>query len=602
MPKTKHPKTVAKEEGKPLQALFFTTGINEEKGTQQASQTQTLRAEDGTSLGSHGEIRGFAKSMANHGDFAVPGRLFKSSADALGDCGLITRQVASHQTDKLLGLNVIAEEKYGVDLTGKVIGVSIQAEGCNIVSNRGVLQVDCRDPRIQKGLSDLQVIDFINGETDRHAGNIFIDPRTGKVTGIDNDLSFPEKAVGGQAVDKMVGMPKVIHEDTKKRILETKPEDLRKKLSAPPPKNGPKPLSKAAIDGAVNRLTALQEELGKKEGSAIKVVKAFDDGTYKSAIDEANRSFLGMQQTNMSTNAQYTPKRMDEFARMSPAELAKVPSSAIKSVDETPKTSYLATVELEMTKNRMRTGPDKLPEHTNALPIARVPQIAYEKTLQEGYAKMSKNDQKAFDKDFARLNKMEEQLDSKREHLKHPGITDRLKSVVIGTIPVLHEKEQHAKLLEKEIQDLKETLKQRAESTLAVGTGQTIAIDSVSNAKEDLPRQQLIEKPSLEHGHSVRQDLEGNQGAPRTALGPKTKLDDGHHSVAQDTGLTVSHEKAKTEKRLKVSLDLANPTAVLCLNRPLHREERVRCGTQIPRSPKTREVVHLGGIDVPIGH
>ena len=37
---------------------------------------------------------------------------------------------------------------------------------------------------------DLQLIDALTGQVDRHGGNIFVDPKTGKVTGIDNDAAF----------------------------------------------------------------------------------------------------------------------------------------------------------------------------------------------------------------------------------------------------------------------------------------------------------------------------------------------------------------------------------------------------------------------------
>ena len=48
-------------------------------------------------------------------------------------------------------------------------------------------------PSFQRELSDLQVIDYLCGQTDRHAGNYFVKMENGKysgVTGIDNDLSF----------------------------------------------------------------------------------------------------------------------------------------------------------------------------------------------------------------------------------------------------------------------------------------------------------------------------------------------------------------------------------------------------------------------------
>jgi hypothetical protein len=57
--------------------------------------------------------------------------------------------------------------------------------------------VDLTNPVVQKGMSDLQLFDALTGQRDRHAGNIYIDPDTGAITGIDDDAPFGK----GQAPD-----------------------------------------------------------------------------------------------------------------------------------------------------------------------------------------------------------------------------------------------------------------------------------------------------------------------------------------------------------------------------------------------------------------
>ncbi len=46
------------------------------------------------------------------------------------------------------------------------------------------------NPTTCEGLLKLQIKDVITGEVDRHPGNYFIDPDTGKITGVDEDCSF----------------------------------------------------------------------------------------------------------------------------------------------------------------------------------------------------------------------------------------------------------------------------------------------------------------------------------------------------------------------------------------------------------------------------
>jgi hypothetical protein len=55
--------------------------------------------------------------------------LLEGKPDALGDRGLFTRQVLSYEANKFLGLDILAEEKYGYDDKGRLMVISIQAEG-----------------------------------------------------------------------------------------------------------------------------------------------------------------------------------------------------------------------------------------------------------------------------------------------------------------------------------------------------------------------------------------------------------------------------------------------------------------------------------------
>ena len=105
------------------------------------------------------------------------------------DLGLLTRSVTSSSVGQLLATDrsTTAEERFGVDSEGKVIGVSIQADGAGVNSDIGdpkkqaFLDINYRDPNIQRGLSDLAVDDYITGQMDRHPGMWLIVVGAGKV-------------------------------------------------------------------------------------------------------------------------------------------------------------------------------------------------------------------------------------------------------------------------------------------------------------------------------------------------------------------------------------------------------------------------------------
>lgn len=247
------------------------------------------------------------------------------------DYALQARQVASYEVDKMLGLGVTAVEKFGVGAGDKIVGISVQADGAAVsnmlLGKEACVQADLSDPVIQRGFSDLEVMDYITGQIDRHPGNMFLDPSTGQVTGIDNDLAFPEISrkdlinSGGQFIQKMTeGMPSVVHADTAKKILAAKPEDLRKMLEDMPVPDTTSRLGQPAIDGAVKRLKDLQSAL-KGPRPDIKVVAQFDQKTYQAAIAK-------------------------EAASIGVKDIREPKPVGVKLDDAKPKTSYLAAAEI----------------------------------------------------------------------------------------------------------------------------------------------------------------------------------------------------------------------------------------------------------------
>jgi hypothetical protein len=336
----------------------FTTSVNDQMSIAQANETFKVKAKDGHTVGTKGETLAFGKhqlstaydkvstleqELAVHEKAAAEAlasgaastdlapviedlkeqmkkaqsslrKVVEASSDLFedeskfrvgqpDDRGLISRSVASTAVDRLVGLQVVAEEKFGMDENGKVIGLSVQADGAGVRSEvkfpgedktrTCFLDVDYSDPRIQRGLHDLEAMDYLTGQIDRHAGNIFIDPQSGKVTGIDNDLSFPDlerekmfdrnKQLGDKAP---AHLPHMMHEETASRIMAITPEALRETLEGIQDPNGQGQLDEYQIGYAVVRLEQLQQAI-KDPGSVatgFKVVDKFDAATFQEAL------------------------------------------------------------------------------------------------------------------------------------------------------------------------------------------------------------------------------------------------------------------------------------------------------------------------------
>jgi len=481
MPKTPHPKDSIPT---PItQPKSYNIKVNPNTTDNQASETYQLDSSGNQALGVGGETRGYAKTKKDftrssaedpteYKAMSASDPLFNTTnpyvsdkndtRNVVGDRGLITRQVATYEADKFLNLNSIAEEKYGVGPDKKVIGISIQADGAGVTSNSGFLNIDYSDPRVQRGLSDLEVSDFITGQMDRHNGNIFIDPATGKVTGIDNDLGFPEVSRDTLMRDvamngKMVtGMPRMMHKETADKILAVDPKEFRKALSKSPPKGGPTPLSDEAIDGAVERLKALQTELKKGNASSIQVVNAFNQNTYNAAIQQQTAAFH-------KTHAKFGDK---ENAANTPLNQLQGNREVRLACEDCPKTSYLGKIEMTKLRNQLTPQTERMAMVNNGPQANRV---ANSRDV-EAYQKMNPTQRKAFDKNLAELNKLESKLDSlKKEvgHLEHPGIKDRITSITRGGVKTaLQDDLNKVTQLETDIANSKISLQQKVDGVV----------------------------------------------------------------------------------------------------------------------------------------
>jgi len=260
------------------------------------------------------------------------------------DATFIGRSVASYETDRLLGTNVCSEERLGVSDDGKLLGVSVAVDGAQVsritpvqidgndeLTSR-ILDVDYASHEVQKGLYDLEALDYVTGQIDRHPGNVVIDPATKNLKGIDNDLAFPEAdraTVLAHSNKAVANLPMFVHQDTAQKILNVTPAQLRESLSKIAYPNSPdKPvLSQDEIDGAVQRLGELQNHI--KNLPPERLVQTFDAGTYQAAVT-----------AQMDCLRDY----VDNAGKLDGADIT---AENIGDIDiKCPKTSYLGSIEI----------------------------------------------------------------------------------------------------------------------------------------------------------------------------------------------------------------------------------------------------------------
>src|SRR4051794_17611467 len=165
--------------------------------------------------------------------------------------------------------------------------------------------VDFKDPEIQRGMSDLQLFDAITGQVDRHAGNIYVDPQTGQVSGIDDDKSFGQgmKAADLEQTDVpgrfYRGLPPLVDLDTAERILDVDLVDPTKLPEILAQRDvDTVPLTDNQIAEAVRRFDRVKQYLRdlQKRGALVgQNGTAWGDETYRQALANPSHSYLGFQ-------------------------------------------------------------------------------------------------------------------------------------------------------------------------------------------------------------------------------------------------------------------------------------------------------------------
>jgi hypothetical protein len=365
------------------------------------------------------------------------------------DRGLLARSVASYQVDQLLGTNSVSEEKFGVDAEGKAVGVSIQVDGAGItgkfrdtdgIKKDALLEVDITDPQIQRGLADLEAVDYLTGQIDRHCGNIFVDPQTKKVTGIDNDLAFPEIsredmfANEGEFTGKAVtGMPRQMHVETAQKILALDPAQLRATLEGMKCPEGVSPLGPKAIDSICDRLSGLQQELVKPD-SQIKVVAEFNKQTYLEAIDAQDKAFKAA-----------TTKKNDQGDIVPGVDLTDASREHLGQLDTCAKTSYLGAVAAQTKKYEL--GIALKPEEFCVRPAETA-----QKAPRSGVVVTQQVNQ--LQQEIAALEAKQRGYQDRLGKLEDPRAGDRLKALAHGGVKGAKEffkaKDENATLMLKE--------------------------------------------------------------------------------------------------------------------------------------------------------
>ncbi len=267
------------------------------------------------------------------------------------DSRMSARAVASSRLDQKLGTNILAREKFdevngkkgstselvsGQEMRsllfeGDTVSKSVAKQGSGneykkiggkYKANSGseYHEFDFMNEQIQRGMADLQAIDFLTGQIDRHEGNIFIDKETNQVKGIDNDGAFRRSEVDmnkSMTKGSAVGLPQQIHEDTAMQILFMSDEEFMEIIGG---ENSDSAfLNNEEKEMARNRLHTIQEhilELAEKTQEEGGLISEFNEDTYDASVNSAwgkqgYTSYLGRAvDTRNEIKAGNAPKNM----------------------------------------------------------------------------------------------------------------------------------------------------------------------------------------------------------------------------------------------------------------------------------------------------
>ena len=164
----------------------------------------------------------------------------RSSGIDARDTNLGSRNIAMYKLDQLLGTGVIPRTERAVH--GDRVGTVMEkVEGRQLhVSDKAKdlktsLNIDYSNEVVQRGMSNLQLLDMICGQTDRHGANVMVTKdEQGNIVGvrgIDNDLSFGVDNDGEQFISQDMGLPSYIDWQVAQNILQITPSDIRETLT-----------------------------------------------------------------------------------------------------------------------------------------------------------------------------------------------------------------------------------------------------------------------------------------------------------------------------------------------------------------------------------
>jgi hypothetical protein len=248
-------------------------------------------------IGTSGENRGFFKGFAKKtgSDLAgVAGIGTTKDGENSKDPRLGARAVGSSRLDRALGLNVLSEEvfsKHGGKrgtTSARVAGNELMTTKFNNIGHiesQTMAEVDLSKPETQRGFSNLQMMDFLTGQVDRHQGNIFVDPETGQVSGIDNDLAFGRNQRGTDLRNNY-GMPEQIDVNTAKAIIGMSEEQFLEVLDGQ--EGDYQHLEDDEKQAALERFRTARETCTEYERDG-KLIETWDDSTFQ----ESTKSLFG---------------------------------------------------------------------------------------------------------------------------------------------------------------------------------------------------------------------------------------------------------------------------------------------------------------------
>ena len=223
-------------------------------------------------------------------------------ADLLGTPNLLARS-------RPMNLTVQDENGNPVELEGTFMAEAKGIDLNNALSNHKLLNPKAlvgTDGKAIQQLADLQLLDFICGNVDRHMGNIFyqVDEKTGKLTGIqgiDNDCSFGEFVPeGGESRRRLAGLDNMrcISASMAKRVMALKGPTLKYALRG-------YGLTEKQLDAACKRVELIQERIqrsldepvvGEKNGKPV-----FEKGKIRILEDKDFRN-VDMKDLVVNTN------------------------------------------------------------------------------------------------------------------------------------------------------------------------------------------------------------------------------------------------------------------------------------------------------------